>query len=234
MQDVSGIDFVLGSYGGFFTQVPDRQADTVLIYSGNQGKRVGVTRVYLGPDRQVSNFQTKLHMLSDRYPGVSAMVDFVNETYKQEDRARAASFGTSAAPAPATVLPTSRFAGNLVCMKCHLDAASQWASTAHAHALETLEQDPKGAGADCRSCHVTAFGEAGGFTDRKETPQFASVGCETCHGPGGEHAARSTRGYGKVSLRSCSNCHTTQHSPDFNYYTYLTKVSHQETTPATR
>ena len=106
---VGGIDFVLGSYGGFYTQVADRLGDTALIYTGNQGKRVGITRVYLGAERQLANYQTKLHLLASRYPSVPELLDFVNETYKEEDRVRGTSLTGAAVPAgQARTLPVGR------------------------------------------------------------------------------------------------------------------------------
>jgi hypothetical protein len=233
VRDVEGIDFVLGSYGGVYTQQPDNENGTALIYSGNQGKRVGVARVFLGDDYRVVDYKAHLHALGEVYPSDPAMLEFVHQTYKETDRVGGAA-GAGPVVAPGAVSPAGRFTGNRVCAECHTQAFAQWASTAHAHALQTLEADPEGAAQDCRSCHVTAFGEAGGFTDGSTTPEFASVGCETCHGPGRSHATRPEAGYGKVSVRSCAGCHTTRQSPEFDYYTYLTKVTHREAAQGSR
>jgi hypothetical protein len=232
-KDIPGIDFILGSYGGLYTARAEEEGETVLIYSGNQGKRVGVARVFLGADGQITDYQSRLHLMGNRYPSVQEMLKFVDQAHARAAQAQTRARGRGATPKPST-LTVGRYSGNQVCASCHSEAFNQWTATAHAHALETLENDPKGAGAECRSCHVTGHGERGGFTDRKTSPQFASVGCETCHGPGTNHAAAPARGYGRVSVASCAGCHTREHSPKFDYYTYLGKVKHPETVQGSR
>ncbi len=231
--DIPGIDFILGSYGGLYTPHPEELDETVMIYAGNQGKRLAITRVFLNDQGEMTDYQARQHLMGNRYPSVPEMLEFVEQAHARADRA-----GPGAkvhAPAPQTVaVAAGRYTGNQVCASCHAEAYTHWAATAHAHALDTLENDPKGAGAECRSCHVTALGERGGFTSRKASPDFASVGCETCHGPGTAHATTPTRGYGRVTVSSCAGCHTREHSPEFDYYTYLGKVKHQETVQGSR
>jgi len=231
-KDIPGIDFILGSYGGLYTAQPEKYAETVLIYSGNQGKRVGIVRVFLGPDGRITDYQSRLHLMGNRYPSLQEMLEFVDLAHSREDQARSSGVrGPTVKPATLTV---GLYTGNQICGTCHAEAYDHWAATAHAHALETLDNDPKGAAAECRSCHVTGLGKRGGFSNRKRSPQFASVGCETCHGPGGNHVAAPARGYGKVTVASCAGCHTREHSPKFDYYTYLGKVKHQETVQGSR
>ena len=209
-KDIPGIDFILGSYGGLYTARPEKQAETVLIYAGNQGKRVGVARVFTGPDGRITDYQSRLHMMGNRYPSAQEMLEFVDAAQGRIDQVTEQARVRVPTAKPAT-LTVGRYSGNQVCASCHAEVYNHWTATAHAHALETLENDPKGAGAECRSCHVTGHGEQGGFTDRKTSPQFASVGCETCHGPGTGHSNAPARGYGRVTVSSCAGdcgCHT--------------------------
>ena len=88
------------------------------------------------------------------------------------------------------------------CKKCHFKQYKSWQETAMAQAFESLEPGVKAeaktaAGLDpqadytqdasCVGCHVTGFGEAGGFTSVEETPELVGVGCESCHGAGGTY-----------------------------------------------
>ena len=76
---VPGIDFVVGSYGGMITAREEKEGSTWLLYAGNQGKRIGETRVYRGGQRDIVSAETTMHLLSRAYPGDKTMLDFVNE-----------------------------------------------------------------------------------------------------------------------------------------------------------
>lgn len=62
----------------------------------------------------------------------------------------------------------------------------------------------------CGSCHVTGLN-----TETWDFVEFG-VGCESCHGPGGEHAADpyNTEMYKKVDDQVCGACHSRGTSPD--------------------
>ena len=44
--EVPGIDFVVGAYGGIWTNQAEQRGETWILYSGNQGKRLGATRIF--------------------------------------------------------------------------------------------------------------------------------------------------------------------------------------------
>ena len=86
----------------------------------------------------------------------------------------------------------------------------------------------------CLPCHVTGYGEKGGFTSISATPDLAGVGCEMCHGPGGtytrpEHMSLKNKEYKKADLvavglvgeitearcRSCHNADSPFVGPDY-------------------
>jgi hypothetical protein len=88
------------------------------------------------------------------------------------------------------------------CKGCHKSQYKSWRQTAHAKAFESLEAGAKEeakakAGLDpeqdytedkdCVACHVTGFGEEGGYEIDDPSKYTVDVGCETCHGPGSEY-----------------------------------------------
>jgi len=222
VQDVPGVDFVVGSYGGDYTTTKERQGNTWILYSGNQGKRVGETRVYL---RGAAIEQdTKLHMLTSTYPSDESMLEFVNSIPR-------------VAPEP---LPTvgrvhrtpaagGPYLGSQTCEGCHGSEAADWAASAHATALETLEAKGSGADPACVRCHVTGHGRSGGFETRAASPTLGGVGCEACHGPGRAHVERTSAPYGEVSVGACTACHDRTNSPKFDVYSYMARVNHRST-----
>jgi len=111
----------------------------------------------------------------------------------------------------------NRFVGAGTCATCHSDVYTNWLSTAHARAFETLLAGQAHFHPDCLPCHTTGYGHTGGFGPGNRETDLAGVGCESCHGPGRSHVRRP--GAGNIGPGSgvdvCLRCHTTQQSPDF-------------------
>lgn len=131
-------------------------------------------------------------------------------------------------------LPTpsgAAYIGSETCRACHPSSWDAFANSRHSHAWQTLvdaEADPKRYGwpvthyPDCVSCHVVGYREQTGFVSATETPHLAGVGCERCHGPGGEHIqdpAKNRLGIhgGVAPSLLCVQCHDFEQSPDFVY-----------------
>lgn len=211
--EVPGIDFVVGAYGGVYTTEREAEGSTWLLYSGNQGKRIGSTRVFLDGSGGVRDQTTKMHLMTHVYPADATMLAFVN--------------GIRPEPAPLAEAPTAGpFAGSPSCKSCHAAEHESWSATGHATALATLEREGKRDDPACQRCHVTGSGKPGGFGEATKVTGLDAVGCESCHGPGAAHARRPARGYGKLSLATCVSCHDVKNSPDFDYYSYLPRVNH--------
>ena len=112
------------------------------------------------------------------------------------------------------------YVGSKKCKMCHIKEYKSWEATNMAKAFDVLKpgerSDAKSkAGLDpakdyttdatCVKCHVTGYGESGGFTDVESTPDLVGVGCEMCHGPGGtyikpEHMSLKNKEYKKADL----------------------------------
>jgi hypothetical protein len=117
------------------------------------------------------------------------------------------------------------YVGNESCRACHQPEYQQWYSTKHAHAFETLEARQRQNVAACVKCHVVGFGATTGFTGQLD---LRGVGCENCHGPGGDHVLQPTRSNVTRPVRTdlCMKCHDSEHS-DFKPESYLQQVVHQ-------
>jgi predicted CXXCH cytochrome family protein len=112
------------------------------------------------------------------------------------------------------------------CGNCHAGIQGRWAETAHARAYEDLTANA-GAQAFCFGCHtVNEKGNAAGLTGQPagwsvvEDTAYHDVQCESCHGPGFEHAqapdetnAPLARAGIKDTAASCAACHSGVHHP---------------------
>lgn len=112
-----------------------------------------------------------------------------------------------------------------VCGNCHIGAQSVWQESGHAGAWDVLQANP-GAQAFCEACHTVnelgnAVTEPAGHNATGEE-RYQDVQCESCHGPGLEHATDPNKGtiplaYLNVdTLTGCGECHQGDHHPFVN------------------
>lgn len=121
--------------------------------------------------------------------------------------------------------------GSDACQTCHASEFETWAASPHGKAIASLETEGQEKNADCQKCHTTALGKTGGFPSGA-TPadhaDLARVGCESCHGPGGDHIEDSTQKLGSivslgdkcdscVILQICGSCHDNANDPKFEF-----------------
>ena len=119
---------------------------------------------------------------------------------------------------------TSSYVGAQACQGCHPQAFDTWASSSHAHSMDTLRYDRQEHNPSCLSCHYTGFGHPGAPMRKN----LATVGCESCHGPASNHILQPQRGYGALpaSGAACVACHTLDNSPDFVWRDYWSAIQH--------
>ena len=90
-----------------------------------------------------------------------------------------------------TVAPVAQYAGTNQCFTCHRPQTNTWSETKHAHSFTDVpkkyQNDPM-----CLNCHVTAFGQPGGYVAGTDK-DLLMVGCEACHGPGAQHIDAAKR-----------------------------------------
>jgi hypothetical protein len=232
VEEVPGIDFVFGAFGGRVTLTAERVGTTEIVYLDNRGQRVGETRVFLQEQGGVGS-ATTVHHLGRQYPDDPAMAEFVARRLEAARPAPSRPAPAVQAPPPPAepARPLGAYVGSEECSRCHSGPHRQWQDTGHSHALDTLRAAGKASEAACVSCHVTGFGQ-GGFVDADETPQLAAVGCESCHGPGRAHLVNLAAPYGAVDVATCTRCHDRANDPDFDYYALLPRVTHGATQAA--
>jgi len=130
------------------------------------------------------------------------------------------------------LLPTNAVVvGSAACRSCHSAEYETWSASPHAHTIETLAAVHKQGNPDCLRCHTTAFGLPGGFPEKglpAEHADLSGVGCESCHGPGGDHVAEGAARIGTivslgdkcdscVILQICGACHDDANDPGFEF-----------------
>lgn len=132
------------------------------------------------------------------------------------------------APVPPDPPPAAQFVGADLCSGCHQEAFGAWQSSAHAHAITPLREAGRSNDPSCLVCHTTGFAQPSGFGSGGDNAILASVGCESCHGPGSLHVAQPEAHIVEASLNavSCQSCHTLDNSPDFEFPDYWSRVKH--------
>ncbi len=145
------------------------------------------------------------------------------------------------------------YVGAKRCMPCHMSPAKgaqykQWMGTKHAEAYKTLAADEAKKYSDnpqedpeCLRCHVTGYETPDELkTDKYDITE--GVGCESCHGPGGDYwkmnimkeiaaGKADAEEYGLAvdpDPENCKQCHN-EESPTFKGFDYdemYPKISH--------
>lgn len=142
-----------------------------------------------------------------------------------------------------SVMAQPKFIGNEKCGNCHKVEFTSWQTTVHAKAFNILKPgkrkvakkradlDPEkdySTDRKCVKCHVTGYRQKGGFKNEEKTPKMVGVGCESCHGPGGEYQDLHEKKkygfkkseskplgqlYGSDDRSVCSICHESDDAP---------------------
>jgi len=116
---------------------------------------------------------------------------------------------------------TGKWASADACNVCHAGTHTDWMTTRHEGAWETLNAIGNGANGGCLGCHTVGFGDpdADGFLDDATTPQFEGVQCENCHGEGVDHATEPLAVHPPLHPTDsavCGGCHTDSHHPTYD------------------
>jgi hypothetical protein len=121
---------------------------------------------------------------------------------------------------PVAAPDTSAYVWDAACKDCHTAVHAAWARTKHATAINRLSVAERQQ--ECVGCHVTGAPTLLG--DEAGKPQNAGVQCESCHGPGRQHAETAASGSpaplpAKPDQKLCETCHSSR-SPHFRGFFY--------------
>ncbi len=149
--------------------------------------------------------------------------------------------------------PAHAYVGADKCKVCHNSPAkgaqyTKWTESKHSKAYTTLGTDEaKKVGSakgiadpqkapECLKCHVTGYGApVDKLTDKYKMEE--GVGCESCHGPGGDfwkmdvmkdHAKAVASGMMEPNEKTCIGCHNPENPTHkgFDFAAYSAKVAH--------
>lgn len=121
-----------------------------------------------------------------------------------------------------------------ICGLCHADQVKAWKEWPMAKAWDDLSAEEK-TKEECVKCHVTGYGEPGGFVSEKETPKLVNVQCEACHGPAGEHMkVPITDKEAKLDTvimpteKTCEGCHKEKDNPYLKEFIFEERLKELE------
>jgi predicted CXXCH cytochrome family protein len=225
--DYSNINVVLTGYKHQYSSQPATINKSTLVYAEDEGKILGELRFNVIPGTQL-DVNPINHMLTATVkddPEMARMVEQARTEVSTAQTQLARSSGNSSNPVKPD--PISEYVTSANCANCHRAQFDAWSRSNHAHAIEILKKERREFDAACVGCHVTGFQKTGGFVDLYETPQFANVQCEVCHGPGRTHSQKpSVVKTQKAGPQTCRGCHTKATSPEFEFAKYWERIKH--------
>jgi hypothetical protein len=193
-----------------------------------QGQNVGNLKLSLDPDMSVVDTNNKVYFLGADVADdakVAGMLDEFDEENRKQQKILFAKEQLKAAKSSSEAAEIYLGVGS--CMTCHPDAFEVYVRTRHARAYHTLSAQFVHRDENCVGCHVTGYGERGGFSGIRRLGaqiDLIDVQCEACHGPGTDHNRDGS--YRRNAADSCVKCHTEDQDPDFDYEEAWEKIVH--------
>jgi len=230
LPELAGVDVVVLGHDAQGQPLSDVEAaeGVPVVRASSQGQNIGRMRAAVSPDGSLGRVDNQIHFLDathDDDPETVALVEAfeaenreVQKKLYAREQLRASERGGR---------PSNIYLGLGACQSCHVEAFEVYAKTAHARAFRTVSEQFVHRDSNCVGCHVTGWGERGGFDGlrlRGAQADLVDVQCEACHGPGAEHARDGS--YGARAVESCVKCHTAHEDPDFDFTKDWPKVAH--------
>lgn len=119
----------------------------------------------------------------------------------------------------------NKYIGPKACAECHPQESANFQKySKKAHSGDSVKRMEPNLTPDelksCYACHMTGFGQPGGFVSMEATPQMANASCEVCHGPGAAHAESGGEKKfikRKLTVKDCEVCHNAERVQNFNF-----------------
>lgn len=229
------LDVILGGKVRQPSQQLLKENRSLILATTNEARAVGILQVGWRAPHQLSPLKGEVQLVSDRVPQdehIAALATAYRDEIRQTKLAvdDPATLREDMVPG---VQPHNSYAGTQSCGQCHPSAAKVWSGSGHAQAFATLMHFQADADPNCISCHTVGFGTATGYRrEAGKTSPFVNVGCESCHGPGGEHVKLRRAGgevdvhFRPVGAGDCQKCHHGEFSRPFDYATFWPAIAH--------
>lgn len=222
------IDVIIASDGRGLVPDPKQVNNALVVFGAKETKHLGELRMYTDAEGVVDRFTARYVELDEVIADDPQMAVMTRQARKEIDAAQTRMAEEESASLQGS--GDSPYAGSESCSKCHLSEHQVWQKSRHSQAFAALETKQRVFDAACVGCHSVGF-QKQGFLNIKATPQFANVGCESCHGPGAEHVKTPKAGdYPTPAAPAiCVSCHDRDNSPDFVFQKYWPLVAHANT-----
>ena len=227
-ETVSGIDFIVLGHdpGGRPLGIPIEVGSTRILRATYQGQNIGQMDITMS-DGQVAQTRNRIHPLTSAYPEDPEMTKRLDEFDAENRRVQKELYAREQLKGAGDSQSGTRYLGLGTCQSCHAAEFEVYAKTAHARAYATLASEFVHRDTNCVGCHVTGYGQEGGFGGirmRGAPVDLVDVQCEACHGPGAEHSRDGD--YASRARDACVRCHTPNDDPGFNFDTDWPKIAH--------
>lgn len=227
---VDGIDFIVLGHDaqGHPLGTPVVLGETAVVRATYQGMNIGELGITLAEGGGIEGYNNRIYpLVADAFKDDPEMAvhldefDAKNREHQKELYAREQLRQADSVPGG------NRYLGVANCQSCHAEEFEVYMGTRHANAYATLSAEFVHRDTNCVGCHVTGYGDKGGFSgmrSRGALVDLVDVQCEACHGPGSEHNRDGS--YRTRAAEACIQCHTERDDPDFDFDTHWPRVAH--------
>jgi len=220
LPQVPGIDVAIVGHAYEVLRKPERVGETLVLSPGEAGRILGSLTMERDEPGGRVNLVPELTVLSAQIPDAPWVMDLYWR-YVDESKDK---------PPPdwdLTPIPP-RYETAEACKECHKDEYTQWLTTKHAHAYESIKRAGRHQDPECVLCHTMGLGRKGGFVSMAKTPGLGRVTCQACHTVTSDHDEKGVKIDSEITISSrlCMSCHGPVQSPDFDYFVYKPKILH--------